>query len=143
MKIRVLTIAAAVLLAAQPAGAQDKIELKASTFVPPTHWFFSEILTQWAAEMAKRTGGNVTVRLFAGNSPFGNVVNQADQVAAGVTDAAIGLNGVPRGRVPRTLIGAIARQAPPRVSPGRLILYTKLIGEIRWALLKGYFQIPP
>jgi TRAP-type C4-dicarboxylate transport system substrate-binding protein len=96
--------AAAALLAALPAGAQDKIELKVSTFVPPTHWFHSEILTQWAAELPKRTGGKVTVRLFAGNSPFGNVANQADQVSAGVTDAAIGLNGVPRGRLPRTLL---------------------------------------
>ncbi len=104
MKTRMLTIAVATLLLGQPAGAQDKIELKASTFVPPAHWFFSEILTHWAAEVAKRTNGKVMVRLFAGNSPFGNVMNQADQVAAGVTDAAIGLNGVPRGRVPRTLI---------------------------------------
>lgn len=94
----------ALLVAAHHAAAQEKIELKAATFVPPTHWFFSEMLTKWAGEMEKRTAGKVTVRLFAGNSPFGNVVNQADQVAAGVTDVAIALNGVPRGRVPRTLI---------------------------------------
>ena len=46
----------------------------------------------------------MTVRTFAGNSPFGNVANQADQVAAGVTDIAWGLNGVPAGRYPRTQI---------------------------------------
>lgn len=104
MNYRRLALAIAGALVAHHAAAQDKLELKASTFVPPTHWFHSEILTQWAEEMAKRTGGQVSVRLFAGNSPFGNVANQADQVAAGVTDVAIGLNGVPRGRLPRTLI---------------------------------------
>jgi TRAP-type C4-dicarboxylate transport system substrate-binding protein len=86
------------------AAAQEKIELKVSHYVPPTHFWHVEMLTPWAAEMAKRTGGKVTVRLFAGNSPFGNVANQADQVAAGVTDIGFALNGVPRGRVPRTLL---------------------------------------
>ena len=101
MKIRTgLLGLAAMLVAAHHAAAQEKIELKASTFVPPTHWFFSEMLTKWAGEMEKRTGGKVTVRLFAGNSPFGNVVNQADQVAAGVTDVAIALNGVVDARKP-------------------------------------------
>jgi TRAP-type transport system periplasmic protein len=101
---RRFALAAAAALGMQHAAAQDKVEIKASTFVPPTHWFYSDILTQWAEEMQKRTGGQATVRLFAGNSPFGNVANQADQVAAGVTDVAIGLNGVPRGRLPRTLM---------------------------------------
>ena len=103
-RLWIVAASAAALSLTLPAAGQDLIELKASTFVPPTHWFHSEILTQWAAEMSKRTGGKVTVRLFAGNSPFGNVANQADQVAAGVTDLAIGLNGVPRGRLPRTSI---------------------------------------
>jgi TRAP-type C4-dicarboxylate transport system substrate-binding protein len=106
-----VTVAAAALLTA-PASAQDKIELKVATFVPPTHWFFSQMLTNFAADVEKRTGGKATVRLFAGNSPFGNVNNQADQVAAGVTDIAIGLNGVPRGRYPRTLLMELPLVAP-------------------------------
>ena len=111
--MRMIVPAAALCFAAQHALAQDKIELKASTFVPPTHWFFADILQSWAAEIARRTGDKATLRLFAGNSPFGNVANQADQVAAGVTDIALGLNGVPRGRLPRTLIMEL-----PLVAPG-------------------------
>ena len=99
-RYRVMALAAAFA----SSGAAAQVELKASTFVPPTHWFYSDILTNWAPEIAKRTNGQASVRLFAGNSPFGNVANQADQVAAGVTDVAMGLNGVPRGRLPRTLI---------------------------------------
>ena len=55
-------------------------------------------------EIEKKSGGAVTVRVFAGNSPFGKVVNQADQVKQGVVDLAFGLNGIPRGRYPRTSI---------------------------------------
>ncbi len=86
------------------AGAQDKIELKATTYVPPTHGVQVDLLQPLADELAKRTNGQVTMRIFAANSPFGQVQNQADQVKNGVTDIGFGLNGVPRGRFPRTLI---------------------------------------
>jgi len=100
----VLAGAVVVQLFTTPVGAQETIELKASTFVPPTQWFVKEGLEPWAKEMHKLTGGKVHIRIFAGNSPFGNIANQDDQVAAGVTDIAWGLNGVPAGRYPRTSI---------------------------------------
>jgi len=114
---KILAAAAAAVLAASAAAAQDKIELKASTFVPPTHWFLVDGFNPWAKEMAERTKGKVEIRIFAGNSPFGSVANQADQVAAGVTDIGWGLNGVPPGRYPRTsimelpLVAATAKSA--------------------------------
>lgn len=97
-------LAVALAFASTSAAAQGTIELKASTFVPPTHWFVTDGLKPWAKEMARRTKGKVRIRVFAGNSPFGKVTNQADQVAAGVTDIGWGLNGVPAGRYPRTSI---------------------------------------
>ena len=42
------------------------------------------------------------VLLHAGNTAFGNINNQLDQVLAGVMDVALGLHGIPRGRFPRT-----------------------------------------
>ena len=101
---RAAALAAAAAALAGTAGAQDKVELKFSHYAPPTHGFQKDLLEPWAAELEKRTGGKLTVRIFAANSPFGNVANQADQVKAGATDAAWGLNGVPRGRFPRSLI---------------------------------------
>jgi TRAP-type C4-dicarboxylate transport system substrate-binding protein len=101
---RVLALPALALFVSQPVLAQGKVELKASTFVPPGHWFLTDGFNPWAAEIEKRTNGQVTIRAFAGNSPFGNVANQADQVAAGVTDIGWGLNGVPAGRYPRTRV---------------------------------------
>jgi TRAP-type C4-dicarboxylate transport system substrate-binding protein len=89
-------------LAAQSALAQT--ELKFSTFVPPTHGFAVDVLEPLGKEIEKKSGGKVAVRVFAGNSPFGKVENQADQVKQGVVDLAFGLNGIPRGRYLRTSI---------------------------------------
>lgn len=103
-EFKILAAVAVATLAASVAAAQDKIELKASTFVPPTHWFLTDGFNPWGKELSERTKGRVEVRTFAGNSPFGNVANQADQVSAGVMDIGWGLNGVPAGRYPRTSI---------------------------------------
>jgi len=103
MKQRITGIAAAVALGFG-ASAQAQTELKFTTFVPPTHGFAVDVLEPLGKEIEKRSGGKVTVRVFAGNSPFGKVENQADQVKQGVTDLAFGLNGIPRGRYPRTSI---------------------------------------
>lgn len=103
MKRRITGIAAAVALGFA-AGAPAQTELKFTTFVPPTHGFAVDVLEPLGKDIEKRSGGKVTVRVFAGNSPFGKVENQADQVKQGVTDLAFGLNGIPRGRFPRTSI---------------------------------------
>ena len=96
------TLVAAVALA-WTAGAQAQ-ELKFSTFVPPTHGFAVDVLEPLGEEIEKKTGGKVKTRVFAGNSPFGKVENQADQVKQGVIDLGFGLIGIPRGRYPRTSI---------------------------------------
>ncbi len=112
MKPMIGTLIAGVAFAGSPVFAQDKIELKASIFAPPTHCFMVDVLQPWSQEVEKRTNGRVVMRLFAGNSPFGNVANQSDQVAAGVTDIGFGLNGVPRGRLPRTLLMDLPLMSP-------------------------------
>lgn len=103
--IRKLTpLAAALALAAFPSIGTAQTELKFSTFVPPTHGFVTDVLEPLGQEIEKKTGGKATVRVFAGNTPFGKVENQADQVKQGVVDLAFGLNGIPRGRYLRTSI---------------------------------------
>ena len=100
---RTLAIAVAAALIF-PAAAEAQTELKFSTFVPPTHGFVVNVLEPLGKEIEKRTGGKTTVRVFAGNSPFGKTENQADQVRQGVVDVAWGLNGIPRGRFLRSSI---------------------------------------
>ena len=87
-----------------PTAGYSQTELKFSTFVPPTHGFVVDVLEPLGKEIEKASGGKATVRVFAGNSPFGKVENQADQVKQGVVDLAFGLNGIPRGRYLRTSI---------------------------------------
>lgn len=103
-RIPVAAAIAAAFAAPISASAQDKMELKFSTFVPPTHGFVVDVLEPLGKDIEKRTGGKVAVRVFAGNSPLGKTENQADQVRQGVVDVAWGLNGIPRGRYLRTSI---------------------------------------
>lgn len=99
---RKIVVAAALGIAFPLAQAQT--ELKFSTFVPPTHGFAVDVLEPLGKELEKKTGGKASARVFAGNSPFGKVENQADQVKQGVVDLAFGLNGIPRGRYLRSSI---------------------------------------
>ena len=118
-------VPALVLALAAPAAAQT--ELKFSTFVPPTHGFVTDVLQPLGQEIEKKSGGKVTVRVFAGNSPFGKVENQADQVKQGVVDLAFGLNGIPRGRYLRTSIMEM-----PFVAES-----ADLASRTLWAMAKG------
>lgn len=127
MKLKFLVPAAAALAFAAPAGAQT--ELKFSTFVPPTHGFVVDVLQPLGREIEKKTGGKVKVRVFAGNSPFGKVENQADQVKQGVVDLAFGLNGIPRGRYQRTSIMEMPFVAESAGSASE-VLWTMLPGKL-------------
>lgn len=104
---RLTTLLSAMLMwvALLPAFAQaEVIELKLSHFLPATHPTQKDFLEPWAAELARRTNGQVKVTIFPAGSAFGHVAKQFDQVKAGVVDISHGLTGFPRGRLPRTLI---------------------------------------
>lgn len=133
---KTIAAVAATTIAASVAAAQGKIELKASTFVPPTHWFLTDGYGPWAKELSERTKGAVEVRAFAGNSPFGNVANQADQVSAGVMDIGWGLNGVPAGRYPRTSIMELPLVAT--TAKGAARTFASMLGSHLAADFKGY-----
>jgi len=104
---RWIAVAAALAAAlAAPAHAVE-IELVATHFVSAQHGVQVDMLEPWAAELERRTGGRVHVTIHPGGSALGNINKQYDQVRAGVTDIAFGLNGIPRGRFPRTSIMAL------------------------------------
>ena len=101
---RLALLAGAISALGFSASESAQTELKFSTFVPPTHGFVVNVLEPLGKDIEKRTKGKATVRVFAGNSPFGKTENQADQVRQGVVDVAWGLNGIPRGRFLRSSI---------------------------------------
>jgi len=114
MQARLGSILASVVLAAFPLGAaaQERVALKISSFTPPPHWTNSQLFHPWAQELEKKSGGKVRATLFAGNSAFGKIENQTDQVKAGATDLAWVMNGVPRGRFLRSLVMDLPFMAP-------------------------------
>ncbi|MQX35586.1 TRAP transporter substrate-binding protein [Roseospira navarrensis] len=105
MFTRVVTaaVAAAGLVAATSAQAET-ITLKISNFLPSSHPTQVDFIEPWAAALKEKTGGQVEVEIYPAGSAFGHVAKQLDQVRAGVVDIAHGLTGIPRGRMPRTLI---------------------------------------
>lgn len=114
MHARLGSFFASLILAALSldAAAQERIALKISSFTPPPHWTNSQLFQPWAQELEKKSGGKVRATLFAGNSAFGKIENQTDQVKAGATDLAWVMNGVPRGRFLRSLIMDLPFMAP-------------------------------
>lgn len=92
----------AIAVACGAAAAQPVVELKLSHYVPSVHGLHYDFLAPWATELEKKTGGKVKVTIYPGGSSFGAMERQLDQVKAGVVDLALGLVGVPRGRLPRS-----------------------------------------
>lgn len=125
--MRSLRVIACVFAVAAAATAAAQTELKFSTYVPPTHGFVVDVLEPLGKEIEKLSGGKATVRVFAGNSPFGKVENQADQVKQGVVDLGFGLNGIPGGRYLRTSIMELPFVAESAESASKAL----------WAMLPG------
>lgn len=84
-----------------PALAQAQaIELKATHFLPPNHAFHKE-LTRWGDELAKKSNGRLTVKVFP-SGQMGPTPRQFDLVRTGVADVGVGLSGASPGRFPMT-----------------------------------------
>ncbi len=84
---------------APEAGAQKPvIKLSYSVFFPPTH-VQAKLAAEWAAEIKRRTGGQVQVTVFSGGS-----LTKADQcyqgVVDGVSDIGMSAFAYTRGRFP-------------------------------------------
>jgi len=92
------------LLFSTAGGAQQPIELKISHDPPPSHGIHTDFIEPWARALEQRTDGQVQVSVHPGNTAFGDITRQLDQVRAGVVDIAHGLSGLPRGRFPATSI---------------------------------------
>jgi len=79
-------------------------ELRLSTFVPPVHVIYREIITPWAAEVAKATNGEVKVTLYPSMQLGGKPPDLIRQTAEGVVDATFTLPGYTSASFPRTQV---------------------------------------
>ncbi len=85
-------------------SAQPKVQLKLSHYLPPTHGLHTDFLEPWSRELESKTQGAVSVQISPGTSSLGQAQNQLDQVRNGIVDMALGLTGLPRGRMTRSTI---------------------------------------
>ncbi len=84
--------------------AQAKVTLKISHYLPATHGFQVDFIQPWAEDLKKKSSGAIDYKIFDASTTFGRADRQGDQVKAGVTDIALGLCGIPRGRFPHSSI---------------------------------------
>ena len=95
----VILAAAALAGIAHPSRAQ---ELRLSTFVPPVHVIYREILVPWAQEVAKATNGEVKVTLYPSMQLGGKPPELFRQAQDGVVDLVFTLPGYTSPAFPRT-----------------------------------------
>jgi TRAP-type C4-dicarboxylate transport system substrate-binding protein len=98
---RVFVAALAAVLFSGTAATAGAQELRLSTFVPPVHVIYKEILVPWAAEVEKATNGQVKVTLYPSMQLGGKPPELFRQVADGVVDLVFTLPGYTSPAFPR------------------------------------------
>lgn len=99
LKLVRTTLAAAALASA--AGAVSAQELRLHTFVPPVHVIYREVLTPWAADLAKATNGEVKVTMYPSMQLGGKPPELFRQAVDGVADLVFTLPGYTSPAFPR------------------------------------------
>jgi TRAP-type C4-dicarboxylate transport system substrate-binding protein len=92
--------AAAAGLPWQSAQAQASVELKLASFVPPSHSIWVDPLTPWTKEVATRSNGKMTVRMFPSMQLGGKPPELYRQMVQGIADIVFTLPGYTAGDFP-------------------------------------------
>ncbi len=102
MKYSKALMVSAAAIAMLPMSAMAETELKVSHYLPAVHGFQTDFLQPWTEQVAACSNGELSFEISGAGSQLGSVARQQEQVMAGVSDIAVGLTGLPRGRFPRT-----------------------------------------
>lgn len=102
MNLHKIALAGLMTLAAfaTPGRAQETMELKLSTFLPPAHQMNVE-LERWAGEMREKSDGRLDITLFPAGQ-MGPAPRQLDLARTGVADMSFVFTAFTPGRFPRT-----------------------------------------
>ncbi|MGQ0543801.1 MAG: TRAP transporter substrate-binding protein [Betaproteobacteria bacterium] len=99
---RIATLAAAAALAGSLAApAAQGQELRLSTFVPPVHIIYREIIVPWGRDVEKQTNGQVKVTLYPSMQLGGKPPELFRQAVDGVADLVFTLPGYTSPAFPR------------------------------------------
>lgn len=97
-----LGLLAGAAILAGPGAVWGAQELRLSTFVPPVHVIYREILVPWAADVANATDGEVKVTLYPSMQLGGKPPELFRQAKDGVVDMVFTLPGYTSPAFPRT-----------------------------------------
>ena len=122
-------LAAAVAVAL--AGTATAKELKLGHYVPATHQSHTEVLIPWAKQVAERTKGELTIKVFPATQLGGTPPGYYKMITGGVIDVGMFSPNLTPGVFPRTAI--VELPVPPKSSThaGRILaaLWDKYLAE--------------
>jgi TRAP-type C4-dicarboxylate transport system substrate-binding protein len=101
MTKRFALVASAMLAFAAPAAAE---ELTVATFLPPTHHTNAVVFKWLGEELAKRSNGTLTLKVYPGGQLGAGPVQQYKRVVEGVADIVLGVASYTPERFPKTLL---------------------------------------
>jgi TRAP-type transport system periplasmic protein len=104
MKYKIQVAALLAGLLAAPSIAQ---ELKFANYMPAGHPYVASTFQPFADEVAAKTGGTVTVKLFNGGELGAGPVDQYARVVDGVAELAVSLPGYTASNFPLTLLAEL------------------------------------
>lgn len=97
--VRTIVALAVAWLVASPAAAQDKIELKFSSWVSTVHGHHTGVMVPWAKMLEEKSGGRLKVTIYPG-STLGKPADHYDMVKNGIADLGFTTPGYTPGRFP-------------------------------------------
>ncbi len=106
--------------------AQDAINLRFSSFVPPMHFMNKSIMQPWIQMVDERTQGKLKIKLYPG-SALGKPQDQYDMAVRGVADITWGILAYTPGRFPLTTVMELPFMSPNAEIGSRMVqrLYDK------------------
>ena len=88
-------------------GADGRVDLSVSHYMPRDHGTHRDFIAPWARAVETASGGRLRVTVHDGDSALGRLERQHAQVVSGAVDVAHSVASLPPGKFPRTaIIGA-------------------------------------
>lgn len=104
MTLQLPRLGALALCAGLLAGTAQADELSVATFVPPQHHTNVNVFEWFGKELAERTNGELTVRVYPGGQLGAGPVQQYKRVVEGVADIVLGVAGYTPELFPKAML---------------------------------------
>ncbi|MPZ59394.1 MAG: hypothetical protein GEU91_23510 [Rhizobiales bacterium] len=116
--VRASCVAAAAALALGAIPNASAVELRFATGFPSNHIVQKNVFEPWAADVAKRSNGTLTIRIYPGGA-LGPAPATYQRVKTGVADMGYSLQGFTSDQFPRTLLAEMPDVAQNNITATR------------------------